>query len=37
MCMGALIHARIKRLIFGTYDLKAGAAGSVFDLTVMHG
>jgi tRNA(adenine34) deaminase len=33
MCMGALIHARIKRLIFGTYDLKAGAAGSVFDLT----
>ena len=33
MCMGALIHARIKRLIFGTYDLKAGAAGSVIDLT----
>lgn len=33
MCMGALIHARIKRLIFGTYDPKAGAAGSVFDLT----
>ena len=33
MCMGALIHARIKRLIFGTHDLKAGAAGSVFDLT----
>lgn len=32
MCMGALIHARIKRLIFGAYDLKAGAAGSVFDL-----
>ena len=25
MCMGALIHARIKRLIFGTYDPKAGA------------
>ena len=33
MCMGALIHARIKRLIFGTFDPKAGAAGSVFDLT----
>jgi tRNA(adenine34) deaminase len=33
MCMGALIHARIKRLVFGTHDLKAGAAGSVFDLT----
>jgi tRNA(adenine34) deaminase len=33
MCMGALIHARIKRLIFGTYDLRAGAAGSIVDLT----
>ncbi len=32
MCMGALIHARIKRLIFGTHDPKAGAAGSVFNL-----
>jgi len=33
MCLGALIHARIKRLIFGAYDYRAGAAGSVFDFT----
>ena len=28
MCAGALIHARIARLIYGATDLKAGAAGS---------
>ena len=33
MCMGALIQARIKRLVFGAYDPKAGAAGSVMDLS----
>ncbi|MFC1602245.1 tRNA adenosine(34) deaminase TadA [Pseudomonadota bacterium] len=32
MCAGAIIHARIKRLVFGAYDPKGGAAGSVFDL-----
>jgi len=32
MCMGALVHARVQRLIFGAADPKAGAAGSVFDL-----
>jgi tRNA(adenine34) deaminase len=32
MCMGALVHARVKRLIFGAADPKAGAAGSVFNL-----
>ena len=32
MCMGALIQARISRLVFGAYDEKAGAAGSVLDL-----
>lgn len=31
MCYGAMIHARIKRLFFGAYDLKAGA-GTVFNL-----
>lgn len=31
MCMGALVHARVKRLIFGAADPKAGAAGSVFN------
>ncbi len=32
MCAGALVHARIKRLVFATRDLKAGAAGSVYNL-----
>lgn len=29
MCAGAMIHARIARLVYGTADPKAGAAGSV--------
>ena len=33
MCVGAMIQARISRLVFGAYDEKAGAAGSVLDLT----
>lgn len=33
MCMGALVQARIWRLVFGAYDPKAGAAGSAIDLT----
>ncbi len=33
MCMGAIIQARIPRLVFGTFDPKAGACGSVFDLS----
>lgn len=32
MCIGAMLHARIKRLVFGAYDPKTGAAGSVFNL-----
>ena len=32
MCVGALIHARVKRLVFGAKDPKTGAVGSVFDL-----
>jgi tRNA(adenine34) deaminase len=32
MCAGALIHARVKRLVFATRDFKAGAAGSVYNL-----
>tara|TARA_B100001094_G_C17672993_1_gene549720 strand:- start:119 stop:580 length:462 start_codon:yes stop_codon:yes gene_type:complete len=36
MCMGALIQARIKRLVFGAYDPKAGAVGSVMDLSNNH-
>lgn len=32
MCAGAMVHARIARLVFGASDPKTGAAGSVFDL-----
>jgi len=32
MCAGAMIQARVSRLVFGAYDVKTGAAGSVFDL-----
>ncbi len=32
MCAGALVHARINRLVFATRDFKAGAAGSAFNL-----
>lgn len=33
MCMGALLQARVKRVIFGTLDPKAGACGSLYDLS----
>lgn len=32
MCTGAIINARIKTLVFGAYDLKAGSIDSVIDL-----
>ncbi|MFO7838857.1 MAG: tRNA adenosine(34) deaminase TadA [Desulfosalsimonadaceae bacterium] len=32
MCMGALIHARVERIVFGAEDPGWGAAGSVYDL-----
>ncbi|MBA2652466.1 MAG: tRNA adenosine(34) deaminase TadA [Tatlockia sp.] len=32
MCAGALVHARISRLVFATRDFKTGAAGSVYNL-----
>jgi tRNA(adenine34) deaminase len=33
MCMGAILLARVERLVFGCFDPKAGAAGSLYDLT----
>jgi tRNA(adenine34) deaminase len=33
MCIGAAINARIARVVFGAWDPKAGACGSVVDLT----
>lgn len=32
MCAGAIIHARIARVVYGAADLKTGACGSVIDL-----
>mgnify|MGYP002063674420 CR=1 FL=1 len=32
MCAGAIIHARVERLVFGAADPKGGAAGGQFDL-----
>ena len=34
MCAGALLAGRVARLVYGTYDPRAGAAGSVWD--VLH-
>ncbi len=35
MCMGAIINARIKRLVYGASDPKNGACGSVTDLSAL--
>ena len=32
MCAGAIVHARVARVVFAARDPRAGAAGSVFDL-----
>ena len=32
MCAGAIVAARIARVVFGAWDEKAGAAGSVYDV-----
>ena len=32
MCAGAIVLSRLARLVFGAYDAKAGAAGSVWDV-----
>ena len=32
MCVGALVHARVARLVYSAADPKAGACGSLFDL-----
>jgi len=37
MCAGALVHTRIRRVIFGCADSSAGAAGSVINLLQMPG
>jgi len=32
MCAGAIIHSRVKRVVYGASDPKGGAAGSVFEI-----
>jgi len=32
MCAGAIVHARLRRVVYGAPDAKAGAAGSVLDI-----
>jgi len=32
MCVGAIIHARVKHLVFGAHDLKTGAVSSKFNI-----
>ena len=33
MCVGAIVQARVQRVVFGAYDAKAGALGSATDLS----
>jgi tRNA(adenine34) deaminase len=32
MCAGAIVQSRIAHLVFGTFDSKAGAVGSLWDV-----
>ncbi len=32
MCAGAILQARVDRVVFGSWDAKAGAAGSLYDV-----
>ena len=34
MCAGAVVNARLSRVVFGAYDARAGAFGSLLDLTL---
>ena len=36
MCAGAIVQSRIARLVFGAWDPKAGACGSLFDIPSDH-
>ena len=37
MCASAIVHARVKRLVFGAWDPRAGAAGSIIDVFMLQG
>lgn len=37
MCAAALVHARVRRVVFGAFDPRAGGAGSVVDIFRLDG
>ena len=37
MCVGAIVHARLRRVVFGCHDSKGGALGSVADFSAHPG
>lgn len=37
MCAAALVHARVRRVVFGAFDPKAGAAGGIIDAFALKG
>ncbi len=37
MCASAIVHARVRRLVFGAWDPRAGAAGSIVDVFALQG
>ena len=37
MCASAIVHARVRRLVFGAWDPRAGAAGSIVDVFALDG
>jgi tRNA(adenine34) deaminase len=37
MCASAIVHARVRRLVFGAWDPRAGAAGSMTDVFALAG
>jgi len=37
MCASAIVHARVRRLVFGAWDVRAGAAGSMTNVFALPG
>jgi tRNA(adenine34) deaminase len=37
MCAAAIVHARVRRLVFGAWDARAGGAGSITDVFALPG
>jgi tRNA(adenine34) deaminase len=37
MCAMAMVHARVRRVVFGAWDVKAGGAGSIVDVFTLPG